>query len=54
MHPILHRVARAYRPLAGRNCLVEGPQLPLSTSRKTSRQRMTLLALVAALSGRRP
>jgi hypothetical protein len=51
MHPILHRVADAYRPLAGRNRLVEGPhRLP---PMERPRRRMTLLALVAALLGRR-
>ena len=54
MHPILDRIADAYRPLAGRNRLVEGSHpLPAATPRQSSR-RMTLLALVAALFGRRP
>lgn len=54
MHPILDRIADAYRPLAGRNRLVEGPHLlPPATARQPSR-RMTLLALVATLLGRRP
>ena len=54
MHPILDRIADAYRPLAGRNRLVEGPhRLPAEAARQPSR-RMTLLALVAALFGRRP
>lgn len=54
MHPILHRVADAYRPLAGRNRLVEGPHTLPSAPREQPRRRMTLLALVAALFGRRP
>jgi hypothetical protein len=54
MHPILERVAGAYRPLAGRNRLVEGPPRLPPASREQPRRRMTLLALVAALSGRRP
>ena len=54
MHPILDRVAAAYLPLAGRNRLVEGPHRLPSASGERPRRRMTLLALVAALSGRRP
>jgi hypothetical protein len=54
MHPILHRVAHAYRPLAGRNRLVEGPHGLPAASQERPRRRMTLLALVAALFGRRP
>lgn len=54
MHPILDRIADAYRPLAGRNRLVEGPhRLPAEAARQPSR-RMTLLALAATLFGRRP
>lgn len=52
MHPILERVADAYRPLAGRNRLVEGPhRLPPASHGQP--RRMTLLALVVALFGRR-
>ena len=52
MHPILDRVVDAYRPLAGRNRLVEGPhRLPCAPAKP--RRRMTLLALVAGLFGRR-
>lgn len=54
MHPILDRVADAYRPLAGRNRLVEGPHRLSPASAERPRWRMTLLALVTALSGRRP
>ncbi|MGN2247202.1 hypothetical protein ACFWZ3_10965 [Frateuria sp. GZRR35] len=54
MHPILDRVTAAYRPLAGRNRLVEGPHWLPPASVGGPRWRMTLLALVAALSGRRP
>ena len=51
MHPILERVAHAYAPLAGRNRLVEGPSaLPVP---KRPQHRLTLLALLAALVGRR-
>jgi hypothetical protein len=52
MHPLLHRVAGAYRPLAARNRLVEGPH-PWTVS-LPPRRRMALLALLAALFGRRP
>ncbi|MEI7035201.1 hypothetical protein [Fulvimonas yonginensis] len=52
MHPILHRLVDAYRPLAGRNRLVEGPHVLPSGARP--RRRMTLVALLAALLGRRP
>ena len=54
MHPILERVADAYRPLAGRNRLVEGPHRLPPAGQEPPRRRMTLLALVAALCGRRP
>ena len=54
MHPILDRIADAYRPLAGRNRLVEGPNLLPPACRQPPPRRMTLLALVAALFGRRP
>jgi len=54
VHPILERVAHAYRPLAGRNRLVEGPHLLPPASTESPRPRMSLLALVAALFGRRP
>ncbi|HET6805572.1 MAG TPA: hypothetical protein VFH59_09060 [Frateuria sp.] len=54
MHPILHRLADAYRPLAGRNRLVEGAHpLPPAPGDRL-RRRMTVLALVATLFGRRP
>jgi hypothetical protein len=53
MHPILHRVVDAYRPLAGRNRLVEGPHgLPV-VQPALPRRRMAWLALVAWL-GMRP
>jgi hypothetical protein len=52
MHPLLHRVAGAYRPLAARNRLVEGPR-PWTEAPPPGR-RMTLLALLAVLFGRRP
>jgi hypothetical protein len=52
MHPILHRVVDAYRPLAGRNRLVEGTPVP-SSVQAAPPQRMALLALVAAQFGRR-
>lgn len=51
MHPILERVARAYAPLAGRNRLVEGAPA-LSIAPRPAR-RLTLIALLAALLGRR-
>lgn len=54
MHPILERVAAAYRPLGGRNRLVEGPQRLPSVGREPPRHRLTLLALLAALCGKRP
>ncbi|HEV2621553.1 MAG TPA: hypothetical protein VGU65_05610 [Frateuria sp.] len=54
MHPILRRVAVAYRPLAGRNRLVEGPHALPPMSQQRPHRRMTLLALVAVLFGRRP
>jgi hypothetical protein len=53
MHPMLERVAEAYRPLGGRNRLVEGPALLPRAGRQPPRRRMALLALVAALCGRR-
>ena len=54
MHPILERVVDAYRPLAGRNRLVEGPHRLSPAGQEPPCRRMTLLALVAALCGRRP
>jgi len=54
VHPILERVADAYRPLAGRNRLVEGPHVLPSASAPRPPRRITLLALIAALFGRRP
>jgi hypothetical protein len=52
MHPILHRAIDAWRPLAGRNRLVEGPPvLPLRQA--SSRRRASLLALIALAFGRR-
>jgi hypothetical protein len=54
MHPLFERVAGAYRPLAGRNRLVEGHHRLPPGARQPPRRRMGLLALVAALCGRRP
>lgn len=54
MHPILERVADAYRPLAGRNRLVEGPHELRASPAERPQRRITLLALLAALFGRRP
>lgn len=54
MHPLLHRVADAYRPLAGRNRLVEGPHALPPVSQARPRLRMSLLALAAVLFGRCP
>lgn len=54
MHPILERIAVACRPLAARNRLVEGVHVLPPASDERPRRRMTLLALVAALSGRQP
>jgi hypothetical protein len=53
MHPILERVAGAYRPLAGRNQLVEGHHRLPPAGQEPPRRRISLLALVAALCGRR-
>ena len=53
MHPTVDRLAAAYRPLAGRNRLVEGPHRWPSAASARPRPRMTLLALVAALLGRK-
>lgn len=53
MHPILDRLAGAYRPLAARNRLVEGaPARPVA--RRPRAPRLILLALVAARLERRP
>jgi len=52
MHPILHRVASAYGPLASRNRLVEGPH-PLPATPPPPRRHMTLVALLGVLLGRR-
>ncbi|UGB38073.1 hypothetical protein [Frateuria soli] len=52
MHPLLHRLADAYRPLAARNRLVEGLH-PMPAPAPAPR-RMSLLALVALWLGRRP
>ncbi|MBP1474951.1 hypothetical protein J7I44_11625 [Frateuria sp. MAH-13] len=54
MHPILERAADAYRPLAGRNRLVEGPHPLPSSPAAPPRRRMALWALVATMLGRRP
>lgn len=58
MHPLIDRLADAYRPLAGRNRLVEGSLAPSPSPSPVAlpppRRRLTLLALVAALCGRRP
>lgn len=54
MHPILQRVADAYGPLAGRGRLVEGPHGLPPAAAERPRPRVSLLALVAALFGRRP
>jgi hypothetical protein len=52
MHPLMQRVADAYRPLAGRNRLVEGPhRLPPAESVPV--RRMSLFALFAAVLGAR-
>jgi len=52
MHPLMQRVADAYRPLAGRNRLVEGlHRLPPAESVPV--RRMSLFALVAAVLGAR-
>ena len=53
MHPIVQRIADAYRPLAGRNRLVEGPHV-LPPAEVAPSRRMSLLALIATLWGTRP
>ncbi|NUO71328.1 MAG: hypothetical protein HOQ10_01245 [Frateuria sp.] len=52
MHTLMHRLAEAYQPLAGRNRLVEGVPLPVATP--PAHRRLTLIALLAVLFGRRP
>lgn len=52
MHPLLHRLADAYRPLAGRNRLVEGAHPPPTATQVP--RRMSLLALIALWLGGRP
>lgn len=53
MHPIVQRIADAYRPLAGRNRLVEGPHV-LPPAEAPPTRRMSLFALIAALWGTKP
>jgi len=53
MHPILHRVIDAYRPLAGRNRLVEGVHV-LAAAQPALPRRLAVFVLVAGWRGRRP
>lgn len=53
MHPLMHRLARSYGPLAGRNRLVEGAS-PHPVATPPVPRRLTLIALLGALFGRRP